>query len=207
MIFYVLDTVAARHPEEGYCNYTPLGKRRLGDFALCPHCNGEIASKPWLPPYNVMLNGKRFGDLCVDVGRTLLVSDRFASAWREAGLTGFEFRPEPIDVRTQGAVADMQPPGYTAAIAAAKVTRLDEAASGLEASIVGGCEQCRTANRKKVERIRVDESSWDGVDAFYPSGLFGELFVTERAADLIRTHGFTNFPLIHQDDYREDRDS
>jgi hypothetical protein len=83
--------------------------------------------------------------------------------------------------------------------------RMDEESSGLVVDELVGCDQCRVARRKKVDKIRVDEDTWGGEDIFRPSGLFGVVLVTERFVEFVRQNGFTNFDFIHQDDYSEPR--
>ncbi len=59
--------------------------------------------KPWLPPYRaeLVLHGEELGDFIDAGGYDLLVSERFAQAFQEEGLTGLEgFHPvELVRVR------------------------------------------------------------------------------------------------------------
>ena len=67
--------------------------------ADCPRCGGPIGMRTWLPPYRVelILHGEELGDFLETTGHDLLVSDRFALAFREEGLTGLEgFHPVEV---------------------------------------------------------------------------------------------------------------
>jgi hypothetical protein len=69
----------------------------------CPKCGGPIGMMRWLPPYRVefVLHGEELGDFIEAPGHDLLVSERFAQAFREEGLSGLEgFHPvEVVRVR------------------------------------------------------------------------------------------------------------
>lgn len=151
-----------------------------------------------MPPFKVTLSTNKLGDLCTD-GLTILVSKKFRNAWQQHALTGLEFAPEPV--ATNSAAGDQME--YRVVRVPSTVTYMDEAASGLEVEKVAGCDQCRTASRRKVERIRVDENSWNGFDAFRPSGLYGVTLVTEKFVQMVRDYELTNFHFIYQDDYFE----
>ena len=44
--------------------------------------------------------------------------------------------------------------------------------------------------------FRIQPGTWDGLDAFRPRGLQSDVVVSERFADFVRRHGFTNIKLV-----------
>ncbi len=200
MEFYVWDYCGyVRAAKTGYAEFNEVGKRNLTDhFPLCPYCGVRIGYLVWLPPFRVKLTTKKLGDLCTD-GITILVSKHFREAWQQRDLKGLEFVADPVKTNT----SEGDQMEYQVVRIPDVVTRLDESASGLEIEMMAGCDQCRAANRKRVQRIRVDESSWGGEDAFHPSGLYGVTLVTSRFVEMVKDYQLTNFHFIHQDDYFE----
>ncbi|MCO6046719.1 hypothetical protein NG895_22715 [Aeoliella sp. ICT_H6.2] len=205
MEFYVWDYLDyTRAARTGYAEFKTLsrdstGRRKLSkNFPSCPHCGVRIGYLVWLPPFRIKLTTTKLGDLCTD-GLTILVSKQFREAWQQRVLKGVEFVTDPVKTDTRkGELME-----YQVVRIPDVITRLDESASGLEIEKMDGCGKCRAANRKRVRRIRVDESSWEGQDAFHPSGLYGVTLVTSRFVETVRDFQLTNFHFIHQDDYFE----
>src|SRR5689334_19007496 len=78
-----------------------------GPGADCPQCGEPIGMREWLPPYrgNLELYGEELGDFAECVGFDLVISKRFADAFRVEGLTGLlGFHPVEIGrvIRKQG---------------------------------------------------------------------------------------------------------
>ncbi len=102
-----------------------------------------------------------------------------------SGLAGIDFRMETVECSDQRAI-EM---GYKVLRIPFTTVKLDEEASGVVIDELVGCDVCRVASRKRVNRIRVDEHSWNNWDVFFPSGLYGELLVTKRFVDFVsKTH-------------------
>jgi len=198
--FYIWDYLDyVRALKTGYAEFKTPGKRVRGDrFPTCPYCGTRIGTLPWLPPYIVKLTTKKLGDLCTD-GLQLLISREFRDAWDACGLTGLEFVDEPIQV--QGRIPDTA--DYMLVRPVHAITRLDEEASGLIFSDFDGCDECRSGTCEKIDRLRIDESSWTGLDVFRPSGLYGRVVVTSRFVEMVEKFELTNFHFIHQDDYHD----
>jgi hypothetical protein len=71
----------------------------VGDAPRCPRCGGPIGMRPSLPPIRIELEtwGKRFGDVAIDAGNEVLVSERFKDAFQSVGLTGLSpFMPAEV---------------------------------------------------------------------------------------------------------------
>lgn len=183
----------------GYAEFEAIGRKVAGgEFPRCTSCQAKIGTLQWQPPFLVRLTTNKYGDLCTD-GIDILLSHRFREACRAAKITGVQFAPEEVCVRAKAKPET----DYQLLRIQHVITRLDEEASGLVVSKLVGCQLCRVAARERVERIRVDESSWTGLDVFCPSGLYGAVLVTARFVEMVSKYSLTNFHFIHQDDYRE----
>lgn len=204
MIFHVLRYGALSIDDESDFYQFRAMLRKLGDSPLCPHCRAPIGGKVWRPPYHITLKGEAYGDMCRGRGQQFLVSTRFVGAWHTSGLSGLEFSNEPASLRPWRKMQAVVPEYYVA-LPKHVLTWLDEVASGLQVAGVVRCDACRAVQRKKIERLRIDEDTWGGEDVFYPSGLYGVLVVTERFRQFVVSNGFTNFPFTHQDDYAKSR--
>lgn len=208
MDFYELDYLDyARARDEGYAEFDvddAHGHLLESDLPRCISCGVAIGSLRWLSPYYVTLTPGKIGDLCTD-GDEILVSRRFRTAWESSGLSGFSFSVEPVQIVRRPKADARRPIELLVAEPCFAYVRLDEAASGLVVDRLLGCDHCRVASRQKVDRLRLDASTWRGEDVFRPTGLYGVVLVTERFVAFVREHGFTNFHFVHQNDFREPR--
>ncbi|KFA89717.1 hypothetical protein Q664_33060 [Archangium violaceum Cb vi76] len=50
----------------------------------------------------------------------------------------------------------------------------------------------------------LEQGSWNGDDVFIPRGLSGTMVASERFADFVARHGFTNMKLIPTEEYTWD---
>jgi hypothetical protein len=75
----------------------------FGGAPRCPQCGDIIGLRVWQPPYAVELelHGATFGDFVKGPGYSMLISERFAEAFRGEGLAGLlGFHPvEALRVR------------------------------------------------------------------------------------------------------------
>lgn len=207
MVFFELDYLDyVRSHDEGYAelDVDEAHEHVLdSEFPRCSSCGAAIGPLRWLPPRYVTLGAGKPGDLCTD-GDAILISERFRAAWESSYLSGLAISAEPVLItRRKGTKPPM--PVYFVAEPSYAYVRLDEAASGLIVDRLVGCDVCRVASRVKVDRIRVDETTWHGEDVFRPTGLFGVVVVTQRFVEFVHQHGFTNFHFVHQDYFREPR--
>lgn len=200
MEFYVWDYLGfVRAMQTGYAEFKAIRRKAFGgEFPKCPQCDTRIGTLEWQSPFTVELTTNKFGDLCTD-GQDILLSDRFCDAWNESGFKGLKFENASVEIVN----AKLSTPTYRVARISHTITRLDEEASGVVASNVVGCDQCRVMAREKVERIRLDMKTVPELDVFRPSGLYGATLVTSRFVDLVNERRLENFHFKHQDDYRE----
>ncbi|WP_375770582.1 hypothetical protein NR798_06705 [Archangium gephyra] len=172
-----------------------------GDAALCPRCGGAIGMLQWLPPYRVelVLHGEELGDFMETSGDDLLVSERFARAFREEGLTGLEgFHPVEV-VRVRRKRRGPKPvhvPHYLAVTPCFSHAAVDMARSRIVyADDPPTCEECREATKNAIYGYTLEPGTWRGEDIFRPRGLYGRLTVSERFARFVERHGFTHMKL------------
>lgn len=191
--FFQLDSGRGAHE-------TDFGSAGLDNRGPAPHCHAcgaVIGSLEWLPPFRVEIEvyGKSGAG---DFARTgdLLVSQRLADAFREEGLTGLVgFDPvEVVKVTPRRARAHL--PVYLRAQALFGRAAIDEPHSRLRHSREITCPECRSGGGvDAIYGFRIEPGTWDGLDVFRPRGLQGTVVVSERFADFVKRHGFTNIRL------------
>jgi hypothetical protein len=169
-----------------------------GDAPRCPKCGKGIGKREWIPPYRieVAVYGKEgAGDFVRCIGR-LLLSARMASAFRAEGLTGFEgFHPVEV-VKLNARAKRMGIPKYLMVEATFGRAAVDEARSRIRRAKPIECAECRKTDVDGIYGIRIEPGTWDGLDVFRPRGLQANVVVSERFAEFVGRHGFTNIKLI-----------
>jgi hypothetical protein len=165
--------------------------------------------RPWLPPYrvNLVLQGERPGDFLDTTGHDLVVSERFARAFREEGLTGLEgFHPvEVLRVRRRRpGPGRASTPAYQVVRARYGPAAVDLARSSIRWAEPPTCDWCRTTLKQGVSGFRVEPGSWQGEDICRPRGLLGCLIVSERFERFVARHGFTNLRLTRTEEFMWD---
>ncbi|MGZ3456962.1 MAG: hypothetical protein ACXU86_00480 [Archangium sp.] len=172
----------------------------------CPRCGYPIGMMKWLPPYRVelVLHGEELGDFIKVSGDDLLVSERFAQAFWEEGLTGLEgFHPVEV-VRVRRARRGPKPshvPGYFAVKPCFGRAAVDLSHSHVVYGKTPTCEECRAAGLDAIFGFTQEEGTWRGEDIFHPRGLLGVLTVSERFERFVVKHGFTNMRLTPSEEY------
>jgi hypothetical protein len=158
----------------------------------------------WLPPYRVEIEigGKAGpGDFIKGPGFDLLVSERFADAFRKEGLTGLlGFDPVEV-VQVTPAKAKPSLPRYLSVRACFGRAVVDDRKSRIRRSSPMECEECRVTNIDAVYGFTLEPGTWGGEDVFRPRGLQSDLVVTERFVQFVRHHGFTNMKVIPTEQY------
>jgi hypothetical protein len=170
-----------------------------GEAPRCPKCGRFIGMRTWLPPYRVEVevHGKEgAGDLAMGTGTDLLVSKRLVDAFRAEGLTGLDgFHPVEV-VKRNARAKRLGLPTYLLVRAAYGRAAVDEARSRLRRNRPLECDECRSPGNDGIYGFRLEAGTWDGLDAFHPRGLQGRVVASERFAEFVRRHGFTNIKLI-----------
>ena len=180
------------------------------DAPRCPRCNGFVGMLIWRPPYRVKLglHGEEPGDFIQSngTGPDIIVSERFANAFRGAGLTGLHgFGPvEVLRVQRQRGSPKRKSftlQSYFAVTVPFGSALVDEARSHILRSGPFDCDYCHAIGTDGVNGFTLESGSWNGDDVFYPRGLVGTLVVSERFARLVTEHGLTNMDLIPTERY------
>jgi hypothetical protein len=172
----------------------------------CPRCGVGIGMRTWLPPYrcDLILHGEELGDFLQGSGDDLLVSERFAQAFREEGLTGLEGF-HPVDVRRvrgrrRGARSSAAP-RYLFVKACFGHGALDFKRSHLRFSEPPSCAECLSVHLDTLQGFSLEPGTWRHEDIFRPRGLHGWLLVSERFARFVERWGFTHLRLTPSEEY------
>jgi hypothetical protein len=178
----------------------------LGDPPPCPKCGKTIGMLTWLPPYRAELElyGRGLGDFVEGPGNDVLISERMAEAFRAEGLTGLlGFHPvEVVRVRRKrkGPKPDTVP-RYFAVTARFGPGAVDDARSRLRRDKPVTCPECRSTGVDTIHGFTLESGTWQGEDVFRPRGLQGDVVVSERFAEFVKRHGFTNMKLTPTEEY------
>lgn len=177
-----------------------------GDAPRCSLCGGAIGLRTWLPPYRVELElyGQGIGDFVVGPANEVLVSERFAEAFRTDGLTGLlGFYPCEV-VRTKRVSKGPKPsatPRYSVVTVCFGRGAVDEARSHLRRARPLTCPECRNPGSDSIHGFTLEPGTWQGEDIFRPRGLPGDILVSERFAEFVRRHGWTNMKLTPSEEF------
>ncbi|WP_240359439.1 hypothetical protein [Pyxidicoccus trucidator] len=163
----------------------------------------------WLPPYRVKLKlyGEEPGDMAQSLGggSDLIVSERFADAFRSAGLTGLHGFG-PVDVlkvqrQRRGTNTRFTLPQYLAVTMTFGSALVDEPRSQILRPGPFDCDYCRAVGTDGINGFSLEPGSWNGDDIFEPRGLPGIYVVSERFARLVSDHQLTNTVLTPTEQY------
>jgi hypothetical protein len=177
-----------------------------GEPPPCPGCGETIGPLTWLPPYRaeLELHGRDFGDFVTSSGSSRLISERMAAAFQAEGLTGLlGFHPVEV-VRVRRRHKGPKPgtvPQYFVVTARFGPGAVDEAQSRLHRSKPVTCPECRNTGVDSIHGFTLEPGTWQGEDVFRPRGLQADIVVSERFADFVKRHGFTNMRLIPIEEY------
>ena len=78
---------------------------------------------------------------------------------------------------------------------------VDEARSHLRRDKPVTCPECRSTGVDTIHGFTLESGSWQGEDVFRPRGLQGDIVVSERFAEFVKRHGFTNMKLSPTEEY------
>jgi hypothetical protein len=160
----------------------------------------------WLPPYRVELElyGQGLGDFAEGPGYEVLISERMAEAVRTEGLTGLlGFHPVEV-VRARRKRKGPKPsdvPRYFAVTACFGRGAVDDVRSLVRRDEPVTCPECRNPGRDSIHGFVLESGTWQGEDVFCPRGLQGRILVSERFAQFVKRHGFTNMKLIPTEEF------
>jgi hypothetical protein len=181
----------------------------VGQAPRCPRCGGVVGLLPWLPPHTGMLvlYGQDFGDFVQGPGDDLLISERFANAFREEELTGLlGFHPvEVVRVRRKRKSSrSAAVPRYLVVTPCFGRGAVDAARSRFRYADPMTCPECRYAELDAIHGFSLEPGTWQGEDVFRPRGLQGCVVVSERFARFVERHGLTNLRLTPTEEHTWD---
>jgi hypothetical protein len=189
-----------RFPSTGNAktDFLPGAPDNTGEAPKCPACHGVIGMREWLPPYRVELDvwGTSFGDIIIGTGLNVLVSERFASLWREEGLVGLAgFDPvEIVRIRRRGRTRET-PPRYVRVSVIRSEAAIDQARSGMVWESPEVCDVCREDGMiKGWDRIVLEAPARENV--FIARGLSSHILADERFRTFCEIHDIKNAHLI-----------
>lgn len=182
----------------------------------CPVTRSHMRPGKRTPDLGVILTSTDLTDLIWTWHSECLIQDHVLRLFREEGLTGFEVRPVRVGVKRRAPVPEPDDvnPGLTPAEAAwihlpvlweVVVTGWAGVAppeSGVKLSQNRSCPVCGYLVYRGADdpSLLIDESQWDGSDFFIVWPYPGFVFVTDRAAEVIRKHKLTGVRLIPPED-------
>mgnify|MGYP003575517081 CR=1 FL=1 len=177
-----------------------------GSAVRCARCGEPIGMKSWLPPFRVELElyGAAFGDFVEGPGDEVLVSERMAEAFRTEGLTGL-LGFDPVEVlgvrRKRKGPKPGSMPRYIVVSPCFGRGAVDEARSHFRIQKPRTCSECRYISLDTIHGFTLESGTWQGEDIFRPRGLQGNIVVSERFAEFVKRHRFTNMKLIPTEEY------
>ena len=179
----------------------------LADAPRCSRCGDFIGMLKWLPPYRVELElyGQELGDYMRGPGYELLISERFAEAFRAEGLTGLEgFHPvEVVRVRRRGkkALKPLTVPRYFVVWPCFGRGAVDVVLNRVRVSKPPTCTECRSTGVDAINGFVLEPGTWSEEDIFRPRGMQGDIVVSERFKSLVERHGLTNMVLTPSEQF------
>jgi hypothetical protein len=201
--FFELEDGMSGSYDTKYDKVEPVNR---GEPPPCPKCGETIGSLTWLPPYRAELElyGQSPGDFVTGSGSTFLISERMAESFQTEGLTGLlGFHPvELVRVRRKRKgprLGDL--PRYFAVTACFGRGAVDETRSRLHRDKPVTCSECRNTGVDSIHGFTLEPGTWQGEDVFRPRGLQGDIVVSERFAEFVKRHKFTNMKLTPIEEY------
>jgi hypothetical protein len=128
-----------------------------------------------------------------------------AEAFQTEGLTGLlDFQPVEV-VRVRNKHRDKAPsalPSYLVVnVSFFGTSAVDVGRSRLRYDKPVTCPACRSAGLESAHGFVLEPNTWQGEDVFRARGLPGIIIVSERFAEFVQRHGFTNMKLIPTEEY------
>ena len=200
--FYLLRV--GRVAEPAATLFDPVDISEDGPPPRCPSCHGPVGMLTWRPPFVAELEPLEveYGDIAKGPINDFLISERLKSLIMEEGIQGVSGL-EPVEikrVRRHRKITGERPAYYRMRVSIHTVA-LDFEASKIEYGRAPVCATCRSGNITAIDRLVVDQSTWNGEDLFTPRGLSGFVIVSQRFERLCRAHSIKNAFFIPLEEY------
>jgi hypothetical protein len=173
-----------------WCLGSPDSTARLADWddemdtetVICPIDEGHPRGGKRLTDLSVVLPGGAVQDFVWIWGSEGLVQDHVLKLFKANGLTGYQVKP----VKARFKRASAQEPPVLWEIVVTGWAGIAPPESGIR--LVEHCPACgfRVYSAWTNPERLIDSSQWDGSDFFIVWPLTGHIFITDRAADVIR---------------------
>lgn len=162
------------------------------DQVICPRNPGHRRGGKRLSDLSVILPGPPVEDFVWTWYSECLIQDRVLNLFREAGLTGFEVKPVRARFRRLQSIA---PPRLWELVVTGWAG-MAPPESGVR--LVESCPGCGLLGYSSVTNPSqlISESQWDGSDFFIVWPLVRFVFVTERAAQVVRANQLKGARLV-----------
>ncbi len=202
-----------------YAWYQVTEDAHLSDDApKCPACGAFTGGRYWLPPRRVELRQpRRIGDFIGGFGGSdCLMTNRAVRTMRSVSRTCLQsvFAVQVARVGTTKKSQDLPVPKLSAVDFRRSATRVLFDKMGVTWQMRPSpdfCPTCgpgggspRNGSWLKLERIVVNDFSWDGEDAFVPANLHGTVLVTNKMRDSILDAELTNVNIVPAEQYKVD---
>lgn len=197
MQFFLLGDLRTDDPTYAAYGHS-IKPEHIGDAPRCPLCNQYVGMLAWLPPYNaeIVVHGRKLGDIIECSGNDLLVSAHFRDAWLTEGFRGIDVFSPLERLRIRPARLGRKPVTYFHVEPRLFGTQIDLARSLIEYDRPITCSKCGSGGIDSVRGFAIDEKSWTGEDLFFPWGMSGRLIVTDRVRQMRDKYGLTNMNLV-----------
>ena len=187
MIFYRLNSVYEKNCIEG-----SEGNDWKG--IVCPVDPGHRRSGRRITTLHVDIIKSRIVDFSSTLLSDFVITDHALNVLKAAGLTGFTVKPLVIESYPKRLDPQSVPKLWELCVTGwGGMARVE---SGIR--LLKECQPCgyrRYSGTDHLEQI-LDEAQWDGSDFFFVWPLPKYIFVTDRAAKVIRDNGLTGAELL-----------
>jgi len=197
-----------------YAWYEPVSAQYSRDFPTCEVCGSPVGPLRWIEPYVVDIKQPRkVGDLLYGAGGpSFVASEKFITLVEDVKLTGVE-RILTVRIRKMGTTQKgnsyHQPKLYGVDVKHTK-TRVEFDKMDVEWSHLPAADYCKNCGPggggkngvwRKIDRVVVDLNTWSGEDLFFPINFAGQVFLSSRAANLIKKANLENVTIIPCEEY------
>jgi hypothetical protein len=212
MAFFVLKV--GRFAQYRYAWFEVAGRPNYAGAPECPTCRRAVGMLTWLPPHRVALKqSKQIGDFVSGAGGCpFLCQSRVVEQWHAQELGGMD-QLYPIEISRVGTTrrANESPrPTLFGVNVPHSLVRVEHDQMNVDWAERPHTDYCRTCGPggggregiiRSWQRVVVNDHSWNGEDLFFAVNLPGTILVSERAAQIIRSEGWSNVTVVPAEEY------
>lgn len=177
------------------------------DFPKCPKCGRAVGQLYWLPPYDIIIKQpKTIGDFIGGViGTDLIVTESFKIKYEQSGLTGIENFRELNIVQMGTKKTSIYPTpilfGATIKISNTQVDYDKMSVTWFSKPDKNICDLCCPGGGgdggiyQTYDKIVFKQETLTDLDFFIAINFVGNIIISEKAEDFIKTNNFSNVIL------------